>query len=183
MTKTELLKVYVELRRNLAASLVSAGLLGTCQDLKPLESCVIKLGDLPVPLKQELRYVFPDGPPAPIELRNNFICISVRTVYKEAFQSLNIYAKETGQWRGALKREGWFQFLRIMRNLLEHTPLTDARFHFTDIDKRHNLPLVWRGKRIDVAMDGLPIDFSFFSPSDALNLLADAECYIKNSMR
>jgi len=183
MTKTELLSVYGVLRQFVDTTLISLGLLATCETPNDLATLNVKLGDLVIPLGSRLKSVFPEGQSPSRELRNNFLLLVVRTAFKEAFQALRLYANQTDQWFGALERQNWFQFLRMVRNSFEHSALTDARFGFTENDMAHNLPVSWRGKRLDAEMDGLEIDFSFFSPTDVITLLGDAEQYVRQHMR
>jgi len=183
MDKKDLLGIYSELRNYLDSSLLAIGLLATCPDLPRLKSSSIRFGGLLIPLGYCLERLSPTGKTPPQGVITNSIALLVRTVFKESFAALKIYGEETDQWFGKLERQDWYQYLRLMRNSMEKTSLLDLRFAFTKNDIENNLPLTWNGKRLDAAMNGLPIDFDLFSPSDALDLLAEAEDYILNQMK
>jgi len=182
MQKTDLVAIYSELRKHLNLSLMAIGLLATCPDLSCLTNCVITLGKFPIPLGYCAEQLCPTGAIPPQDVISNSLVLLVRTIFKESYAALRIYGEETDQWHGKLERQDWYQYLRLMRNSMEHSSLLDPRFDFCENDIKNNLPLVWNGKRLDVAMNGQPIDFDFFSPLDVIDLLAEAEDYILNHM-
>jgi len=185
MDKNETLAVFSALADYIDSTLIATGLLVTSGDYTMLRGRSIMLGAVPVLLDGALERVRPGGGALRQSVISNAVCIAVRAALKEAYQALDAYARDTKQLRGGLDKEAWFQFLRLMRNSLEHSGPTCPKFCFRHprwgMDKY--LPVTWSGKTLTGAMDGSPIDVGFFSLTDALALVAAAENYVITKMK
>lgn len=185
MDKNETLAVFSALADYIDSTLIATGLLVTSGDYTMLRGRSIMLGAVPVLLDGALERVRPGGGTLRQSVISNAVCIAVRAALKEAYQALDAYARDTSQLRGGLDKEAWFQFLRLMRNSLEHSGPTRPTFCFRqpgrDMDRA--LPVTWNGRTLTAAMHGTPIDANFFSLTDVLALVAAAEGYVITKMK
>ena len=74
-----------------------------------------------------------------------------------------------------LKAEPWYEFARMIRKTLSHT----VCFQFNKHDRKM-LPVSWRGRTIDLSMDGKSLDLNFFGYAEGVQLIFDIEDFITN---
>ena len=63
----------------------------------------------------------------------------------------------------------------MIRNTLSHT----VCFQFNKHDRKM-LPVSWRGRTIDLSMDGKSLDLNFFGYAEGVQLIFDIEDFITN---
>jgi hypothetical protein len=93
-----------------------------------------------------------------------FAKMLLRNFTLDAFEAVKNYCEETNQ-RTELHAQGWYAFTRMMRNSLTHT----QRWHFREYDRKR-LPVSWRGKVIDISMEGIEPHFTFYDWWDGCEL-------------
>lgn len=93
-----------------------------------------------------------------LEIANKeFLLMWFRALIKESFELILNYSKHTNQYEGKFKKEGWYDFSRIIRNSLSH----NYKFEFSKSDK-NKLPVVWNNIVINNSMDKSYLDLSLF---------------------
>lgn len=100
-----------------------------------------------------------------------FAKMLLRNFTLDSFEAARAYCDETGQL-AELKSQPWYEFTRMMRNSLTHT----QRWHFRKYD-RDRLPVSWRGKVIDVSMEGTEPDFTFYDWWDGCELWEEMKAF------
>lgn len=93
-----------------------------------------------------------------------FIKMGLRTIVKEMFELIRDYCVKTRQ-ENIFKGKIWYQFSRLIRNCLSHNFKFEFRLH----DKKI-LPVVWKGKEINISMDNTFLELSFFGYIEAWTL-------------
>lgn len=93
-----------------------------------------------------------------------FAKMLLRNFTLDCFEAVRSYCEETNQ-SDKLKAQTWYEFTRMMRNSLTHT----QRWHFRKYD-RDRLPVKWRNKTIELAMEDTEPDFNFYDWWDGCEL-------------
>jgi hypothetical protein len=105
-----------------------------------------------------------------------FMNMLLRILIKESFELLKNHCAETGQ-APLLHGQPWYEFARMIRNSLSH----NFRLQFGKHD-RSLLPVTWRGRTIELAMDGAHLELSFFGYVQAWELFADFRDFAMNRL-
>lgn len=92
-----------------------------------------------------------------------------RTLLREGHELILLYCEETGQVE-KYKAVPWFQFARIIRNVVSHKQGGTLREWPPDLQKKSIISASWRNRTIDTSMVGLEISFTH---QEALQLFTD----------
>ncbi len=96
----------------------------------------------------------------------------LRTLMREAHELILLYCEDTQQVPPLLiyKAEPWFQFARVLRNIISHKEGGAFREWPKDLLKNGITSVAWRGKKFDTTMLGHRL---VFYPTDGLELIKD----------
>lgn len=100
-------------------------------------------------------------------LAGEFSKMLVRVVTLDSYEQLYDYSESTGQL-DALQAQDWYMFLRLVRHALTH----DQHWGFRERDLA-KLPVTWRGRTIEVDMDGKDVLMEFYGHFEMIELLED----------
>lgn len=100
-----------------------------------------------------------------------FAKMLLRNFTLDSFEAVREYCVETDQM-AQMRSQSWYQFTRMMRNSLTHT----QRWHFRSSERRL-LPVSWRDKTIDVAMEGQEPNFTFYDWWDGCELWSEMHAF------
>lgn len=92
-----------------------------------------------------------------------------RALLSEGHEVLLAYCEETNQF-AVYKTESWFQFARIIRNVVSHKDGGILRAWPADLTKAGTTSATWRSRTLGQADVGRPIDFTH---NEALQLISD----------
>lgn len=95
-------------------------------------------------------------------------CLKRATV-REGHEILLLYCEQTNQF-GIYKSQPWFQFARIIRNVVSHKDAGVLRKWPCDLKDAGILQVSWRHRALDESMVGSAVPFTLY---DALLLLKD----------
>jgi hypothetical protein len=101
--------------------------------------------------------------------KRNYENSLLRALVREAHELILLYCEETQQY-AVYKAEPWFQFARILRNVLSHKECGTLREWPNDLVKKGISSVTWRSKTFDTTMLGKPL---VFYPTDGLELIKD----------
>lgn len=93
----------------------------------------------------------------------------LRTLLRESHELILWYCEETSQF-SAYKAEPWFQFARILRNVISHKESGTLREWPKDLTVKGVTSVTWRGRTIDTTVLGHRL---VFYPPDGLELVND----------
>ena len=126
-------------------------------------------GDIQIQLGPLVRRAF-DGNYTPHEgFKRNYENSLLRTLIREAHELILLYCEETQQF-SVYKAEPWFQFARILRNVISHKEGGTLREWPRDLLARGITSVTWRAKIFDTTMLGQRL---VFYPPDGLELVKD----------
>lgn len=108
--------------------------------------------------------------------RINFMACLKRATLREAHELILLYCEESNQFE-EYKSQPWFQFARIIRNVISHKDCGVLREWPSDLSKKGITSVVWRGNELRKDMVGQTIDFKV---REALHLLDDQREFVLN---
>lgn len=92
-----------------------------------------------------------------------------RSLLSEGHEVLLAYCEQTNQF-AVYKAEPWFQFARILRNVVSHKDGGILRAWPADLTKAGKTTVAWRARTLDSSQVGKPVEFTH---NEALQLFAD----------
>jgi hypothetical protein len=101
--------------------------------------------------------------------RRNYENSLLRTLMREAHELILLYCEETQQLP-IYKAEPWFQFARVLRNVMSHKEGGTLREWPKDLLAKGITSVMWRGRRFDTTMLGQRL---VFYPPEGLELVKD----------
>ena len=90
--------------------------------------------------------------------------MALRNLTQDTYEAVFDYCEQTRQLPH-MQDQSWYQFARVMRNSVTHTQHFKFRESVIKV-----LPISWRGKTIELGMDGREVSFSFYDWHDGLEL-------------
>jgi hypothetical protein len=93
----------------------------------------------------------------------------LRTLVRESHELILLYCEQTKQFQ-IYKAEPWFQFARILRNVVSHKEGGILREWPKDLLANATTAVVWRNRTFDTTMVGTAL---IFYPPESLELLKD----------
>lgn len=109
-------------------------------------------------------------------IQEEFFKMLLRIHLKESFEALKDYCKASGQ-TNLFKQQGWYNFLRIIRNCFSHNFL----IQYNRKDKQL-LPICWNGRSLTIQMDGQPLTASILSIDGILELHKEMRSFVADSL-
>lgn len=155
-----------------------------CSKLTPQEAWVAVsnkpavFGDVEIHLGPLAKRVLNPDPKERERFERNYQNSLVRAMVREAHELILQYCEETNQFP-VYKAAPWFQFARIMRNIVSHKEGGTLRAWPSDLMKQGITSVTWRTKTLDTSMLGTPISFY---PPDALELLKDQIDFVASNL-
>jgi len=126
-------------------------------------------GEIKIQLGPLVRRAF-DVDHTPCEgFKRNYENSLLRTLIREAHELILLYCEETRQFP-VYEAEPWFQFARILRNVISHKECGTLRKWPKDLLAKGITSVTWRRKTFDTSMLGQPL---VFYPPDGLELVKD----------
>ncbi len=122
---------------------------------------------------RELYNTFSDSTTRATTTQNFMGCLK-RATLREAHELILLYCEETNQF-DKYKSQSWFQFARIIRNVVSHKDCGVLREWPKDLSKKGISSVVWRGITLRENMVGQTIDFKV---REALHLLDDQRKFV-----
>ena len=101
-----------------------------------------------------------------------------RALLREGHELILLYCEETKQVE-KYKALPWFQFARIIRNLVAHKQGGTLREWPKDLQKKHIISASWRNRTLNTSMVGLEVSFTH---QEALQLFADQFDFAQNQL-
>ena len=101
--------------------------------------------------------------------RKNYENSLLRTLLRESHELILWYCEESNQF-SVYKAEPWFQFARILRNVISHKEGGTLREWPKDLIKKEITSVTWRSRTIDTTMVGHRL---VFYPPEGLELVND----------
>lgn len=101
-----------------------------------------------------------------------------RAVVREGHEFILFYCEQTNQF-DKYKAVSWFQFARIMRNVVSHKQNGALDKWPDDLVKKGINSVSWQTRTLDISMVGLEISFTHV---EALQLLADQINFVKTEL-
>ena len=98
----------------------------------------------------------------------------LRAMVRESHELILLYCHETQQSE-VYKTEPWFQFARILRNVVSHKEGGTLREWPRDLLKKGITAVAWRNRTFDTTMLGTVL---FFYPPEGLELLNDQIAFV-----
>ena len=126
-------------------------------------------GEIQIQLGPLIRRAFDDDYTAREGFKRNYENSLLRALMREAHELILLYCEETDQF-SKYKTEPWFQFARVLRNVISHKEGGTLRKWPRDLLDSGITSVTWRAKTIDTAMLGQRL---VFYPSDGLQLVKD----------
>ncbi|MGB5100659.1 MAG: hypothetical protein WBN94_08700 [Methanothrix sp.] len=105
-----------------------------------------------------------------------FLNSQIRALIKESFELIKSYCDETKQ-DSKFKAEPWYQFARFIRNCLSH----NFKFKFNKHDPKL-LPVTWKARTIDAAMDEPDLKLEFFGYVETWELFSEFKDFVANRL-
>jgi hypothetical protein len=172
-----LLRELAIIRKCFATAMVSTWLLSSeCSCELPDNTVTVRVGSVSIKPAVFAPEILGTTDEQKSELLGNFALLSLRVALRDSYRAIKEYAMGTDLLT-ALRREAWFLFLEAVRGSLEHSTITHTTWHNPRREK--GLLCTWHGKSIDDERWTKPITFSYFSPEDAIELLEEAEEFIR----
>ena len=94
----------------------------------------------------------------------------VRTLIRESTEAITTYANDTNQY-SLIEHDDTFNFARIMRNSFSHNYVISYSQFYKRILASQSI--TWNGKLLTLAMEGDPLEKTFFGYEDAVLLFKD----------
>ena len=126
-------------------------------------------GDVEIQLGPLVRRAFDAGFVRNEGFQRNYENSLLRTMMREAHELILLYCEETDQF-ATYKAEPWFQFARVMRNIISHKEGGTLRKWPADLQRKNITSVSWRTKTRDATMLGHQV---VFYPPDGLELMKD----------
>lgn len=101
-----------------------------------------------------------------------------RSLVREGHELILLYCEETGQI-DQYKSVPWFQFARIIRNVVSHKQGGKLREWPSDLIKRGITSVSWRNRTLNIDMKGDEISFTH---EEALKLFCDQFNFVQNQL-
>jgi len=101
-----------------------------------------------------------------------------RASVREGHEVILLYCEETNQFL-LYKSQPWFQFARIVRNVVSHKSAGVLRQWPNDLTNSGVHQVTWRGRTLDSTMVGHEVDFTI---QEALQLLVDQIEFVRNTL-
>jgi len=102
----------------------------------------------------------------------------LRTLIREAHELILLYCEETQQFP-IYKAEPWFQFARVLRNVISHKEAGTLREWPKDLLAKGIKSVTWRGRTFDTTMLGQRL---VFYPPEGLELLKDQIDFVSSKL-
>ncbi len=102
----------------------------------------------------------------------------LRAMIRESHELVLLYCHETNQFQ-IYKAEPWFQFARILRNVVSHKEGGTLREWPKDLLGKGVTNVAWRGRRFDTTMLGTTLHFY---PPEGLELLKDQINFVTSKL-
>lgn len=99
-----------------------------------------------------------------------------RAIMREGHELILQYCEETGQFE-KYESVSWFQFSRIIRNVVSHKQGGVLRVWPRDLTKKNVTSVSWRNRTLDTSLVGKDIQFTH---NEALQLFIDQREFAKN---
>jgi hypothetical protein len=168
LTKDELLNGLNILLNNFLYGFVSPKLVPT-ERWKEAAGKIAVFDSVEVHLGPLTRRAF-DLDYAPREgFKRNYENSLLRTLVREAHELIMLYCEQSQQF-AVYKAEPWFQFARILRNVISHKEGGTLREWPQDLLKKGITSVTWRKRTLDTTMIGHRV---VFYPPEALELIND----------
>ena len=110
--------------------------------------------------------------------KRNYENSLLRLLMRETHELILLYCEETQQFP-LYKTEPWFQFARILRNVISHKEGGTLRKWPRDLLAGGITTVAWREKTFDTTMLGQPI---VFYPTDGLELTKDQIDFVETKL-
>lgn len=172
MNKTRLITQFNHLKNNYILGLAALAVFADERSCQILEEGECRFGQYSMQFEQVANSLRNERDHQIVE--KEFIKMLMRALIKESFEVVKAHCNESNQMT-SFRKEGWYQFARIIRNCLSH----DMEFKFSKYDKTL-LPVNWRGKAIRANMEGTPIPLTFFGYVEAWELFNDINSCVIN---
>jgi hypothetical protein len=101
-----------------------------------------------------------------------------RASVREGHEVILLYCEETNQFP-LYKAQPWFQFARIIRNVVSHKHAGNLRQWPNDLANKGVNQVAWRGRTLDTTMVGSEVDFTI---QEALQLLIDQIEFVQTTL-
>jgi hypothetical protein len=101
-----------------------------------------------------------------------------RASVREGHEVILLYCEETNQFQ-LYKSQTWFQFARIIRNVVSHKQAGVLREWPNDLLKKGITQVTWRSRVLDASMVGTDVEFTI---QEALQLLNDQIEFVRNTL-
>lgn len=174
ITKTELVRQLENAKNNYILGLAAISLFSNEKIFPVLAESHAKFGTYTVDFEQvENLLMIPANRDFAVK---EFLTSQIRALIKESFEVIKDYCEGTNQ-SSTLNAEVWYQYARMIRNCLSH----NFRFEFNRYDKRI-LPVSWKGKIIDISMDGQPLKLNFFGYVESWELFMEYQAFVRNQL-
>jgi hypothetical protein len=135
-------------------------------------------GDVQVHLGPLMRRAFNADYTAREGFTRNYENSLLRTLLREAHELILWYCEETNQFP-IYKAEPWFQFARVLRNVLSHKEGGTLRAWPKDLLTKGITSVTWRERTLDTAMLGHRL---VFYPPEGLELVNDQIDFVTNKL-
>jgi hypothetical protein len=112
------------------------------------------------------------------KFKRNYENSLLRTLLREAHEMILWYCEETMQFP-IYKAEPWFQFARVLRNIISHKEGGTIRAWPSDLLTKGITSVTWRDRILDTTMLGHQL---VFYPPEALELLNDQIEFVTNKL-
>jgi len=126
-------------------------------------------GDVEIKLGPLVKRARNDDYTAAEGFKRNYENSLLGAMMREAHELILLYCRETGQFP-TYKAEPWFQFARILRNVMSHEEGGTLKEWPSDLLRKGITSATWREKTFDTTMLGQRL---VFYPPDGLELLKD----------
>jgi hypothetical protein len=126
-------------------------------------------GDIQIQLGPLVKRAFEADFTAREGFKRNYENSLLRTMMREAHELILLYCEETKQFP-IYKAEPWFQFARVLRNVMSHKESGTLREWPKDLLKKGITSVTWHGKTFDTRMLGHRL---VFYPPEGLELMKD----------
>ncbi len=126
-------------------------------------------GEIQIQLGPLVRRAFDADYTAREGFKRNYENSLLRTLMREAHELILLYCEETKQ-SPAYKAEPWFQFARVLRNVMSHKEGGTLREWPKDLLAKGITSVTWRGRMFDTTMLGQRL---VFYPPEGLELVRD----------
>jgi hypothetical protein len=128
-----------------------------------------RAGEIQIPLGPLVRRAFDLDYSTREGFKRNYENSLLRTLMRDAHELILLYCEETQQFL-KYKAEPWFQFARVLRNVMSHKEGGTVREWPKDLLAKGITSVTWRGRTIDTTMLGQRL---VFYPPEGLELVKD----------